>query len=297
MSVQYVDFELADLRLRGRILDDRAPAAAAALRAALPVRSVAIHDQWSGELFRVDTALALDARSGDAVVAFQHPGLVVADAKSGELAVCYGQGRLQDGIGPRPAVPLIQLAGDLASLVEFGHALQFRGATEVTLVASADQTGPLDDASIDGGRCIVVTLGDARVTARLLESQSPGATASFLKLLPLAGRATNTHSSGPLVRFWNPAGGPEGETLLELTAAESGQVILYPGYFYYLPTPPWRGIRIAARDATVMKGAVGGGGTTRLIPLARLEGDWSAFSAAAEMLSRSGAMELRFDVS
>jgi hypothetical protein len=147
-----------------------------------------------------------------------------------------------------------------------------------------------------GGHCIVVTLGDVKATARLLEAESPHVTASFVKLLPLVGQATNTHSSGPLVRFWNPAGGPEGETPLELGEDDSGQVILYPGFLYYLPTPPWRGIRIAAREATVMKGAVGGGGSTRLVPLARMEGDWSAFSEAAATLSTSGARQLRFEL-
>jgi hypothetical protein len=296
MTAVFVDFETAGLSLRGQVLHDRAPGAAAALQAALPLTAAAVHDQWSGQLFRIDASIQIDVRLPERPVAFQHPGLVVADATDGRLAVCYGQGRLQDGYGPLRALPLIQLGGDLAALVDFGHALQFKGATQVRLSASPDQISPLSSGPASGGRRMLVTLGEARATARLLEVESPHATASFIKLLPLVGQATNTHSSGPLVRFWNDAAGPEGETPLELGAAESGQVILYPGYLYYLPTPPWRGIRIAAREATVMKGAVGGGGSTRLVPLARLEGDWSAFSGVAATLSTSGARQLRFEL-
>lgn len=296
MTLRFVEFEAAGLTLRGRLLGDRAPATVAALMSALPLGAAAIHDQWSGELFRIDSSIRIDPKSDERSVPFQHPGLVVADATNGELAICYGQGRLQDGFGPRRALPLVELGGDLAGLVEFGHALQFKGATQVRLAASADQSAPLSSGPEDVGRCMQVTLGGVTATARLLERQSPAATASFLKLLPLLGQATNTHSSGPLVRFWNPAGGPEGETPLELGASETGQVILYPGFLYYLPTPPWRGIRIAARDATVMKGAVGGSGSTRLVPLARLIDDWSPFSEAAATLSRSGSRELRFEL-
>jgi hypothetical protein len=44
-----------------------------------------------------------------------------------------------------------------------------------------------------------------------------------------------------------------------------------------------------------MKGAVGGGGSTRLVPLARFEGDWSTLRQAAETLATAGATELRFE--
>lgn len=288
MATDFVDITADALRLRARLLAERSPNAVGALRAALPLRGQAFHDQWSGEVFRIGVGLRLPA--ADQPVAYQHPGLVVVDPESDSLGVCYGQGRLQDGFGPLRAVPLAQIGGDLAALARFGVDLQFRGATEVVLSASADQTSPLADPPLDDFGRIRVSLGHACATARLLGHPTSQA---FGSLLPLVGRATNTHSSGPLVRFWNPAGGPEGETPLETT--EPGQVILYPGHLYYLPTPPWRGIRMAVREATVMKGAVGGGGSTRLVPLARLEGDWSALRQAAEALATSGATELRFE--
>ena len=292
MRPEFLDITVGELRLRARLLDERAPGAVAALCDALPLVGQAVHDQWSGELFRIRTAQRLPPAPDDQAVAFQHPGLLMLDPQSEQIAVCYGQGRLQDGFGPLRAVPLGQTGGDLGPLARFGLDLQIRGATEVRIAASADQTSPLADPPCAGNCRIAVTLGRARATAQLLEHASSTA---FAGLLPLVGRATNTHSSGPLVRFWNPAGGPEGETPLEVGAGEPSQVILYPGYLYYLPTPPWRGIRMAVRDATVMKGAVGGGGSTRLVPLARFEGDWSALRQAAEALATAGATELRFE--
>jgi Protein of unknown function (DUF3830) len=289
---EFLDIVAGELRLRARVLDERAPGAAAALRAGLPLVGQAIHDEWSGELFRIRTTQRLQPGQDDQPVAFQHPGLLLLDPQAAQLAVCYGQGRLQDGFGPLRAVPLAQIGGDLGPLARFGLELQFRGATEVRIAASADQAAPLAEPPAVGQGRIAVTLGGARATAQLLEH---AASAAFAGLLPLAGRATNTHSSGPLVRFWNPAGGPEGETPLVVGPGEPSQVILYPGYLYYLPTPPWRGIRLAVRDATVMKGAVGGGGGTRLVPLARFEGDWSALRRAAEDLATAGATELRFE--
>jgi hypothetical protein len=292
LGPEFVDISAGGLQFRARLLDERAPRAVAALRRALPLRGEAIHDQWSGELFRIRTSDRLLPGNNDEPVAFQHPGLVMLDPQAAQLAVCYGQGRLQDGFGPLRAVPLAQIGGDLDALARFGLDLQFRGATEFAVAASQDQASPLADPPGAGNGRIGVTLGAARATAQLLDHPSSKA---FAGLLPLVGRATNTHSSGPLVRFWNPDGGAEGETPVEIGPDAPSQVILYPGYLYYLPTPPWRGIRIAVRDATVMKGAVGGGGSTRLVPLARFEGDWSALRQAAESLATAGATQLRFE--
>jgi hypothetical protein len=142
------------------------------------------------------------------------------------------------------------------------------------------------------GRTIEVAFDRVVLTATLLEEQSPGVTSAFADLLPLSGMATNTVSSGPLTRFWNPAGGAEGETPLESDPQDRGQTILYPGYLYYLPTSPWRGIRIA-REATIMRGPVGES-APQLIPLARFDGDWSDFATTAECLPREGAKPLAF---
>ncbi|HEX5499712.1 MAG TPA: hypothetical protein VFX03_10810, partial [Thermomicrobiales bacterium] len=228
---------------------------------------------------------------GDRGAPFQHPGLVVLDPTTGGLAMCYGQGRLNPDALPAAPIPVAQIGGDLAPLIEIGGARQWDGAAPFVVSRSADQETSLAPEPTAHGRTIEVDLDDVTVTATLLEATSPTTTAAFAALLPLAGRATNTHSSGPLTRFWNPAGGSEGETPLE-TGDDGKEVILYPGALYYLPSSPWRGIRIA-REATMMRGAVSGG-DTRLVPLARFAGDWSAFQRKAERLRVEGAKPMRF---
>ena len=209
-----------------------------------------------------------------------------------ELAFCYGQGRLNAPTGPLTPIPVAELGGDLAPVAQFGVNLQFEGARPLTVRVSTDQDSPLEPAPKPVGRTIEVDLDGAVATATLLEDISPGTAGSFAELLPLDGRVTNTHSSGTLIRYWNPAGGPEGETPLEPEDGESAQAILYPGYLYYMTSRPWRGIRIPY-EATAMGGATTRG-TTRLIPLAKFDGDWSELRKQASSLAVSGARPIRF---
>lgn len=254
-------------------------------------------------------APALKLEEGaDEPVAFQHPGLVMIEPAAGGVSICYGQGRLQNGFGPLSPVPIAQMGGDTRAFERFGRSLQFDGAKQLTIRQSKDQESPSAPAWSASGRRIAVQLGEARVIARLLEDRNPETCAAFATTLPLSGTGTNTVSSGPLVRYWNPDGGPEGETPLETEADEARQriesptarsykhVILYPGHLYYNTTWPWRGIRIAAREATVMKGPVPGTGSPVLIPIAAFEGDWSAFRREAARLHLDGAKPMRFEV-
>ncbi|HEU5433053.1 MAG TPA: DUF3830 family protein [Thermomicrobiales bacterium] len=290
--MQFVDIGIGNVTFRAQLLADRAAATAGAIWEALPFDGQFVHGQWSGAMIRSLGPAPIAAGSGDRGAPFQHPGLVVLDPTTGGLAICYGQGRLNPDSLPAAPIPVAQIGGDLAPLTEIGAAMQWDGAASFVFSRSADQDMPLAPEPIAPGRAIDVELDDVVVTATLLEATSPAATAAFAALLPLAGRATNTHSSGPLTRFWNPAGGSEGETPLATDDRDARQVILYPGSLYYLPSPPWRGIRIA-REATMMRGAVSGG-DTRLIPLARFDGDWSPFQRTAERLTVEGARPLRF---
>lgn len=294
MTPRFVDVRIGEIDLRARLLDERAPVAARALWSALPLTGRARHDDWSGELARLHVGLA-PSPIGDLPVPYQHGGLIVLDPASGDLAIAYGQGRLQNGFGPLPAVPVAAIGGDVAPLATLLGRLQFTGAVPVRVTVSADQRSPLAEAPRPPGPRLHVRLGDASAEAALLESVSPRTAAALRALLPLSGTATNTYSSGPLVRFWNPAGGPEGETPLAVEPPEAGEVILRPGHLYYFTSLPWRGIRIAARDATVMRNAIAGSSLTRLTPFAALVGNWSAFRAQAEQLQDDGATPLRFD--
>jgi uncharacterized protein DUF3830 len=290
--VRYVDITIDSVTFRARLLTERSPETARALWDAAPFEGQFVHDLWSGETICTLGPIPAAPAPGEPVAFFQHPGLVVLDPATGGLAICYGQGRLNHGSLPATPIPVAQIGGALDALAELGLGRQWEGAAPFVVSPSADQETPLARPPKPAGRTIEVDLDDATVTATLLEETSPATTAAFAAILPLAGRATNTHSSGPLTRFWNPAGGLEGETPLEPGDGDRRQVILYPGFLYYLPSRPWRGIRIA-REATMMRGAVSGG-DTRLVPLARFDDDWSAFCRAAERLRVEGAKPMRF---
>lgn len=294
MTARYLEIAIGALTLRARLLDLRSAETCERLWTALPLAGRVRHDDWSGDLARFRIGGALRG-TGGTPVPFQHPGLLFVDPATGDLATVYANGRLQDGIGPLPAIPVADIGGDLAPLAALLHDLQFSGAVPVRVAVSADQLSPLAPPPRPTGRRIRMRLGAATVSATLLEAVSPRSAAAFHALLPLSGRATNTYSSGPLVRFWNPTGGREGETPLGVEPTEPTQVLLRPGHLYYLPTHPWRGVRIAVRDATAMKGAIGGLGTSRLVPLAALDHPWDAFRIEAERLLDDGAKPLTFE--
>ncbi|MDQ3811410.1 MAG: DUF3830 family protein [Chloroflexota bacterium] len=286
--MKFVDISFAGLRLRGRLLEDRAPAASAALWKALPLEGRAFQDQYSSQVMRITSRLDVDATQ-DRWYGYQQLGLLMLDPLSGQLALCFGRGRLHNALGPIAAVPLAEIGGDLGELNERGERLQFDGAQPVVVSAAEDQISPLADPP-PRGRRIALTLNSARAEAVLLEEVSPRATAALAAALPLEGRATNTYASGPLTRFWNSRGGREGETPLEVPDEEVNTSTLYGGG-YYLNTRPWRGIRISAQEPTAM-----GGGRSLLAPLFRFAGDWSAFAEQAGRLTMEGQRELRIEL-
>jgi hypothetical protein len=278
-------------------------------RQILPLTLRAVQSEWSGDVMELfdGTQLAIDPAAEP--VPFQHPGLVVYDPRTGRLAMCFGEGRWQDGFGPIRAIPIARIVVGLDRLAEVGRSLQFVGAQELTIsiadAATADPAPFVDD-EVDEGRPIDIGLGDAVARGVLLERTSPGLSVALGRLLPLRGKATNTYASGPLTRFWNEVGGAEGATTLEVDAGPAAasstddrppqvdrpRSIAAPGYVYYMPTSPWNGLRIAARSATVMKSALPGGGRSQLVPVARLVGDWSAFSQVAANLRFTGAVPM-----
>ena len=285
---KYVDVAFAGLRLRARLLDERAPAATSALWSALPLEGRAFQDQYSSQLMRITSRLEVDAED-DRRYGYQQPGLLMLDPLSRYLALCFGRGRLQNAIGPIAAIPLAEIGGDLSELNARGDRLQFDGAQPITVSVSQDQRSALADPPRHG-RHIVLTLASARAEAVLLEDVSPHGTAALAAVLPLVGWATNTYASGPLTRFWNLSVGTEGETPLDVPDAEVTTSTLYGGG-YYLNTRPWRGIRISAQEPTAM-----GGGRSLLAPVFRFVGDWSAFGEQAARLTMEGQHDLRIEL-
>jgi hypothetical protein len=288
-KVTFVDVAFAGQKLRAKLLEDRAPSAVAAFRAALPLAGRAFQDQYSSQVMRISAELPADPAPGDRVYGYQYPGLVMLDPTTRQLAICFGRGRLQNSLGAIGVVPLAEIGGGLTELARVADRLQFEGAKPIDIRLSDDQTSSLAEPPVRG-RAIALTLAGARATAVLLEDVSPKATAAFAAVLPLEGKATNTYGSGPLTRFWNPAGGSEGETPLEVPENEVNQATLYGGG-YYLSTKPWRGIRISAQEPTAM-----GGGRMMLAPLFRFTGDWSAFRAKAATLTLEGQKDLRIEL-
>ena len=290
MSQDYVELSVAGKTFRGRILDDRSPSAARALRARLPLDASLVLDEWSGFIARIRLSIPLVTTGGDPIVAFAHPGLVMLDPANGDLAICFGQGRLQNGLGPIPALPLIEVGGDIEAFRPIGIRLQYDGAARLRIGYSADQTSPVAPPRRERGRRISIELGEARAVADLLEESAPVTAASLVAKLPLAGVGTNTFVSGPLIRL-RGGDGSDAELPLDSAPAEMTHTILQPGYIYYRPIQP-RGLRIAAREATTMGGGVLGM-NARLVPLARLTGDWARFRDVANALRETGMRPLR----
>lgn len=290
--MRFIDIELAGEPFRAQLIEVLAPEATAAIWNALPLQGYIGPGQWSAEIMHLVDPLPLATTPTDPGVSYQYPGLVMLEPRSRQLSICFGQGRLNDQSGPLMPIPIAEIGANQPALAKLGQSLQWVGVQPIRVQPASDQETPLARDTVVGPK-IEVDLNGVRVTATLLEAQSPGAVRSFLQTLPLQGRGTNTYASGPLTRFWNPVGGPEGETILESDDTDPRQQLLYPGYIYYQPNPPWRGFRIA-RAATMMRSALGGGSALRLIPLAKLDGDWTAFHDEAESLLVHGAKPLSF---
>jgi hypothetical protein len=254
---------------------------------ALPIEGTAFQDQYSAQIMRITSRLEVDP-SSDRAFGYQQPGLLMLDPTTSQLALCFGRGRLQNALAPIGAIPIAEIGGDLTDLNARGDRLQFDGASPIRFSLSADQQSALADPPLPG-RHIRLILAGVAAEAVLLEDASRIATQAFAALLPVRGYATNTYASGPLTRFWNSTGGAQGETPLDVPDSEVTASTLYGGG-YYLPTRPWRGIRIAAQEPTAM-----GNGRSLLAPVFRFLGDWSAFAAQAATLTVDGQKELRIE--
>jgi len=284
---EYLDLTIGGRTFRGRTLPDRSPNGIASLRAALPLDAKLLMDQWSGYVVRISPRVPLRPTAPDPVVAYPYPGLVMLDPATGDLAICFGQGRLSNGLGPLPAVPLFEIGGDIEEFRPLGVRLQYDGAKAIRIDVSADQASPLVAPRRERGRRIAIELGEAQAIADLLEESAPITSGSLASKLPLVGIATSTFLSGPLVRY-RDRDGSETELALETLPGEATHTVLYPGYVYYRTEEP-RGLRIATSDATTM----GGPTPTRLVPVARLRGEWSAFREQAALLRETGMQPLR----
>lgn len=294
----FISLQIGESEFAARLLAERSPQAAEALRAVLPQSFTILQEEWSGAFVKgVERVIPAGVECRDAPEPYQAPGRLYLDPQAGSLAICYGPGRLQTAVGLVPVLPVAEVVGALAPLADACRAVQFDGATTVRISGMDAEPGPTASARPEGTR-LAVTLAGARVAATLLENECPDICRNLLKRLPVSGVATNTHSSGPLVRFWNATGGAQGETPLDPSPEDLRlvQTILVPGSLYYLPKMGFRGLRIPFREPTIMRSAISGGGG-ELIAIARFEGDWSSFREAAARLRQEGALPMGLAVS
>src|SRR5262245_6824913 len=111
-SVKFIDITVGDMTFRAQLLDGRSPHTTAALRESLPVEGSVVHGQWCGEMVHVLSAWRADGAAMDNGAGFQYPGLVVYEPSTGEMAICYGQGRLNQHTLPLTPIPLAEIGGD-----------------------------------------------------------------------------------------------------------------------------------------------------------------------------------------
>lgn len=280
------------LRIGGRDFAAR-PLGGASRRAeilgSLPGTVRLVQDEWSGALLKSVETSPGEAPSADgARYTYQYAGLLGYEPVDGRLVLAYGDAKSQVTEVLRPVVPLAVVEHDLDALAKTCNAVQFNGALGMTLAEVAPpvrETPPAD---------FVIALGDVRAPAAFRADADAELVRGFTDLLPMTGTATNTHSSGPLTRFWNDLGGEEGETPLPLGESANLQRVLRPGHMFYLPKPPWRGFRLALREPTIMRSAVGGGASS-LAPLAVVLDRLDDLTEVAAALPMTGRVPLRFE--
>jgi hypothetical protein len=251
-------------------------------------------DQWSGGLLKSLEAALAPASSvpGHAVsYTYQYVGLLGFEPSDGRIVLGYGDAKSQIAELLRPIVPIAVVEHDVEELAKLCNDAQFGGALEAIIAESRSEPPVRPTLSTD----FVVTLGDVRANAAFRADADVELAAALRAALPLRGTATNTHSGGPLTRFWNVTGGAEGETPLPLSDGAHMSQVLRPGNMYYLPKRPWRGFRLALREPTIMRSAVAGG-ANRLAPVAAIIDHLEDLAEVAAQLRTTGQMPMAFEV-
>jgi hypothetical protein len=284
--MRFIDIELDGTVVRARLNDDLAPKTAQAIWDALPFEGRAVHAQTSGDMFRMLDPVPIGDVPVESGNTFNSPGQAVYYPPIKEIAFCMGVARFRGLSGYSDLTPVADIEGDFSTWAKKGDALQFTGAKRIQFRRSQDQATPFRYHE-PRGRKIEVEFGGTKLRATLLEEMAPRTTAAFAKILPLEGKATNTVWSGQVTRFWGPRG-ERGEIPLDIDEPENGQTLHWPGYIYYYAG--YRGIRICYGD-----GVMGGPwGAATLTPLAKFEGDWSAYREQARAQLTEGEKSMAF---
>ena len=278
-----IEIVLGDEVFHATLSEAAAPKTVGAVLKALPFEGRAVHAQLSGDMFRMFEHAPIPVEETENKQAYQAPGEIVYYPPIQEIAIAYGAARFRGNAGFLYLTPLGFVdEQDLPRLARTAERLMWDGSKRIQFRraegAAAGTSRPVEAA----GRQIEIDVDGVTVTASLLDAAAPKTAAALWEVLPLTGRVTNTKWSGQMLRFWGPDG-ELGQVPIRLESPENGQELHWPGYLYYHPA--YRGLRLCYGQAQQSGPAT----VSRLTPLARLSGDWSAFRAKAGAIMFEGA--------
>lgn len=117
------------------LYDEGVPRTAAAVRAALPLRTQVVNTAWSGEMLMATETFGLAAGAAENAVRLVRPGDLTWDGKYGEICVVYGDAECRLPSGPNTVTVFGQVTDNLEGLAAFGRRRRFHGAGALRLAA------------------------------------------------------------------------------------------------------------------------------------------------------------------
>ena len=283
--------EVNGTRLHARVTDSLGMDTRGALERATGRPLSLVNEIWSGAFVTTREAVGVTGTfDRSAVAPYQYPGGIYFLPEIGKISICYGAGRLQDGLAPLAAMLVGEIVESVPDIEVLLARAQLDGALSTTIDWIDESYLPSAPPEPKGTR-LRLTLDDAVAEAVLFDDRFPTLIRSLKQALPIQGTASNTHSSGPLTRIWNEKGGQQGITRLECSDDElsRAQAVLYPRHLYYLPKATHAGFRIPVTEPGIMRSPVGGPGLT-LLGFGRLVGDLTEVAEVAARLQVSGAV-------
>lgn len=279
--MKFMEIELDGLACRALLNEDKAPKTSRAVWEALPFEGRAVHAQVSGDMFRMLDETPVGELDVESATYFQHPGSVVFYPPIKEIAFCVGKAQFAATQGFFKVTPMAELEPDFSRWAKKGDELRFTGTKRIRFRRAADQTTPFRFQA-RRGRKLEVQFDGVRLTATLLEDESPKASRAFARRLPLEGRASNSMWGAAVTRFYPGSARPAG-VRLPAGAMEPGTTFHWPGYIYYDPEDG--GICICYGDAA--EGLQGN--PIPLIPVACFDGDIAPYVERARRQLLEGA--------
>jgi hypothetical protein len=284
--MRFIDIDLDGTVVRARLNDDLAANTCEAIWSALPFGGQAVHAQVSGEMFRMLDPVPIDDLDFESAEYFQHPGSVVYYPPIKELAFCVGEARFGATHGLLKLTPVAEIEGDFSEWGTKGDRIQFTGQMPIEFRRAEDQESQFRYPELKG-RKVALTFDDVGATATLLEDVSPAAARAFASSLPLSGIATNSTWGFSFTRFW--ANGDEADGRVPLDAGKDhGSVFHWPGYIYYDAAD--QAVKLCYGDG--QEGVQGV--PSKLIPVARIDGDLSAIQAKGKCQLEAGKKPMSF---